>query len=117
MTETPLMQQIRAAVNRTGRGRLMRNNTVLAVAWARRNEPDARPIECGLGRGGADLVGLLVPSGRGFALEVKTPTGRLSDDQRRWLASFRKCGGFATCVRSVDEALSALERAQAGASE
>ncbi len=71
----------------------------------------------GLAVGSADLVGILAPSGRFFALEVKTEEGRLSGDQTLWLALVRKRGGFAAVVRSVEDAKAALDRARRGASE
>lgn len=71
----------------------------------------------GLAVGSADLVGILAPSGRFVALEVKTPTGRVRPEQSTWLALVRSRGGFAAVVRSVDDALAAIERARAGATE
>lgn len=71
----------------------------------------------GLPKGSADLVGLIAPSGRFFALEVKTSTGRVRPEQVRWLAAVRRFGGFGCVVRSVEEALAAIERARRGESE
>lgn len=106
--ETPLMRDIHAAVLSTGRALLWRNNTGLATYGEAK-------VRYGLGVGGADLVGLLRPSGRGFALEVKTPSGRLSAEQRAWHRAWAGAGGFVACVRSVEEALRALEEATNGA--
>lgn len=68
---------------------------------------------------GAALAGWDTPTcvARFFALEVKAPRGRLSDEQTLFLALVRKRGGFAACVRSVEQARAALERARRGASE
>lgn len=71
----------------------------------------------GLAVGSADLVGVLAPSGRLIALECKTPAGRLRPEQRSWLAVVRRFGGFAAVVRSVEEALKAIERARRGENE
>lgn len=57
------------------------------------------------------------PLARFFALEVKTPRGRLTDEQTLFLNLVRSRGGFAACVRSVAEARAALERARRGESE
>ena len=65
----------------------------------------------GLAPGSADLVGLL--NGRFFALEVKTPTGRLRPEQKLWMELVRRAGGFAAVARSVDEARSAVAAARA----
>lgn len=105
--ETALMRNIRLAVNRTGRARLVRNNV---------GRDQTTHTIYGLGVGSADLVGMLL-SGRAIALEVKTDTGRLRDEQKAWLASFRRWGGFAAVVRSIDEAVAAIGRAEQGASE
>lgn len=68
-------------------------------------------VSFGLGVGSADLVGLLRGSGRFFGLEVKTATGRLSPEQVAWARAVTAAGGFVKCVRSVNEALQALEEA------
>lgn len=106
--ETPIMRAIRDAIVSTGRALLWRNNTGIATFGEAR-------VRYGLGNGGADLVGLLHPSGRFFALEVKTPEGDLSTEQECWHRAVRSVGGYVACVRSVDEALRALEEAGAGA--
>lgn len=102
--ETPIMQAIHDAVVLTGRALLWRNNVGLAKYGSAR-------VPYGLGVGSADLVGVVRPSGRGFALEVKTQAGRLSAEQRAWHRAWAGAGGFVACVRSVDEALAALEEA------
>lgn len=68
----------------------------------------------GLQKGSADLIGVLAPEGRFLALEVKTPKGRISKEQELFLSLVRKQGGFACVVRSVDDALAAIERAKKG---
>lgn len=52
--------------------------------------------------------------GRFFALEIKTPVGRLSHDQKLFLNLVRSRGGFAAVARSTDEARAALSRARRG---
>ena len=108
MRETAIMAAIRKAVNTDGRVRLVRNNT---------GQDQQTRVRYGLGKGGADLVGILRGPGRVVALEVKTPVGRLSTEQRLWLASVRRFGGFAAVAHDVPEALAAVDRACAGASE
>jgi hypothetical protein len=63
----------------------------------------------------SDLVGLVGPQGRFLALEMKTPTGRVTDHEARFLERVRHHGGFACVVRSVNEARAALARARHGA--
>jgi hypothetical protein len=100
MGETNLLIAIHDAIALTGKCLLWRNNT-----------GQHGRVRFGLGVGGADLVGLVRPNGRWFALEVKTPSGRLSKVQKNWAAAVTDAGGFVACVRSVDEALAALEEA------
>ncbi len=111
MSEKSIMAAIKAAVNLDGRARLVRNNTGLGRALRSEDK-----IRYGLGNGGADLVGLL-RSGRAIAIEVKTPIGRLSDDQRAWATAFRAWGGFYAVARSAPHAMAAIDRAIQGASE
>jgi hypothetical protein len=123
VNETALMRQIRAACNALPGVRLWRNN----VGGAK---TDARGwVAYGLGEGSADLVGVCrvavyagdgVAStlvGRLFALEVKTAKGVVSDAQRAWAQCVRDLGGFCVTVRSVDEAIAAVERCRRGERE
>ncbi len=100
MNETQIQCAIHDAIALTGRALLWRNNTGRIGR-----------VSFGLGVGGADLIGIVRGTGRGFALEVKTATGRLSTSQRAWHRAWSEAGGFVACVRSVDEALRALEEA------
>ena len=84
---------------------------------------DGRVVRLGLSaNGGADLIGVLSPLGRWFALEIKC-RGRLSREQKQWLALVRRMGGFACCIReqvpsaAVQAAQDALARARAGLCE
>lgn len=106
MSETAILRDIHTAVVQTGRALLWRNNGGVATYGRAK-------VRYGLGVGGADLVGVLRPCGRAFALEVKTTSGRLSAEQKAWHRAWSGAGGFVACVRSVDEALEALERAAA----
>lgn len=98
----------------------------------------------GLGKGTADLIGILSVStclfddggfidgscghsvhmqiqkttlGRFVALEAKTGTGRLSPEQRMFFELVRSRGGFAAVFSTVDEARACLDRARAGECE
>ncbi len=100
MSETNIMIAIHDAIALTGKCLLWRNNT------GQRGR-----LKFGLGLGGADLVGVLRPNGRAFALEVKTASGRMSREQKAWHRAWTEAGAYVTCVRSVGEALAALEEA------
>lgn len=68
--------------------------------------PDRRgiPIRFGLCRGSADIIGI-APDGLFLAVEVKTPTGRVSKEQIAFIAAVRRAGGRAGIARSEAEAV------------
>jgi hypothetical protein len=108
MTEGHIQDEIRLALSDEPGLVLWRNNTGVA-------EHRGARVRYGLAVGSADLIGCL--DGRFVALEVKTPTGRASPQQRQWLDLVRRHGGFAAIVRSVEDARAAIARARTGASE
>lgn len=110
MLESEIQNQIRLTLGREPDLVLWRNSAGVADIGGRKQR-------FGLTRGASDLLGILAPFGRFVALEVKTPRGRLSLEQELFLDLVRKRGGFAAVVHSAEEALSALNRARAGASE
>ena len=124
MSETALMRQIRAAVNALPGVRLWRNNSGVG-----RGLSNPGVVTYGLGEGSADLVGVCrveeasgygsgpMVTGRFFAIEVKTKTGRVSAEQAAWARCVRELGGFCATVRSVDDALAAVERCRRGDAE
>ena len=59
------------------------------------------------GPGGADLLGL-DHRGRFIAIEVKTPTGRQSPEQRCFEQLVQRLGGVYLIMRSVEDARSFL---------
>lgn len=107
--ETVLQQQIRLSLGARSDLRLFRNNTGTL--------PDprtGRPVQFGLAKGSADLIGLrtitITPDmvGRQVAvftsLEIKTPTGRISQEQKNWHEMVRSRGGITGFARSVQDA-------------
>lgn len=101
------------------------------VIWRHSASPTGQDAEGNFFRGGLpvgcpDLVGILaltdawggggrhVPTGRFVAFEVKAAKGRATEKQLAFHALIRKFGGFCAVVRSVEEALAALERARRG---
>jgi hypothetical protein len=59
-------------------------------------------------KGSADIIGLLPPDGKFLAIETKSEHGRLSPEQRQFLADIKALGGLAIVARSwtdVDQAL------------
>ena len=111
--ETTLQQQIRLALGTRPDLRLFRNNTGTL--------PDprtGRPVQFGLARGSADLIGLrtvtITPDMVGqqvavfTSIEVKTPKGRPTAEQQNWLNMVRSLGGIAGIARSVRDAIESL---------
>ena len=112
--ETTLQQQIRLALGTRPDLRLFRNNTGTL--------PDprtGRPVQFGLARGSADLIGLrtvtITPDMVGqqvavfTSIEVKTPKGRPTAEQQNWLNMVRSLGGIAGIARSVRDAQNLLD--------
>ena len=108
--ETKIQQQIRLGLGTRPDLRLFRNQVGQL--------PDprtGRPVQFGLAKGSADLVGwktvTVTPDMLGqqiavfTSIEVKTPNGRLSGPQRNWLHTVQTAGGFAGVARSTEEAL------------
>jgi hypothetical protein len=61
-------------------------------------------------KGSPDIVGIV--AGRFVGLEVKTKDGVVSDEQHNFAMDIRAAGGYAAVVRSVGEALTAIQRAR-----
>lgn len=108
--ERNIQHEIRLASGLIPELTLWRNSTGVA-------ERSGRTLRYGLCRGSADLIGVLAPTGRIIALECKTDIGRLSEEQKLFLAHVRSRGGFAAVVRSVEDFLEAMKRAKEGLSE
>lgn len=100
--ETALCRNVRLALNRTGRVRVVRNNVGLDQTTG---------VRYGLGNGSPDLVGTL-RGGASFCLEIKTPRGRVSDDQEAWWRSARQWGVRGGIARSIEEAFALLAEAE-----
>lgn len=109
-----------------GNVRLFRNNT--GMGWTgkkvvRRKDHliifEPRPLHAGLIVGSSDLIGYttvtITPDMVGTklsvftAIEVKSDTGRATDEQKRFIDNVKKAGGFAGVARTPDEALKIIE--------
>ena len=99
MTESQLMDRVRLVLGSDSSGVWWRNNTGVA-------ETRGYTIRYGLGNGSADLIGCF--RSRFVAIEVKTPTGRQSEDQKRWQGCLERHGGIYAIVRSEDDARALL---------
>ena len=112
--ETKIQQEIRLSLGTRDDVRLFRNQVGQL--------PDprtGRPVQFGLARGSADLVGWktieVTPDMVGqrlavfTSIEVKTPGGRPTPYQKAWLRAVDNAGGIAGIARSVDDALRIVE--------
>ncbi len=96
MREAELQDKIRLALGRVPGLVLWRNN--IGVAEVRGYQ-----IAFGVGgKGGADLIG--IRDGRFVAVEIKTPVGRQTEDQRIFEQLVRNMGGEYVVLRSVEDA-------------
>lgn len=128
MSETNLMRRILLRLS-TLRGVVgFRNN--VGLGWSGRlvnhdrirnvvTLADARPVKFGLAPGSGDIIGWQKVTitqdmvGKEAALflsvEVKTGTGRATDQQKHFMRTVNDAGGVAGIVRSEDEAQSLIE--------
>ena len=97
MRESQIQDAIRLELGRDPDLVLWRNN--IGMAWMR----DGSPVRFGVGGpGAADLVGLY--RGRFVALEIKTPTGRQTPEQKTFQQLVERKGGIYVVMRSVEDA-------------
>lgn len=65
--------------------------------------PDGRMIHIGEA-GHSDLYGHRPKDGKAFYIETKTPIGRLTDEQKRFLRAMQESGAIAGVARTIDDA-------------
>lgn len=94
--ETYIQNEIRVALCEAG-CTIHRCNT--GVFFTR----DGRRITVGE-EGHSDLYGH-TSEGKAFYLEIKTPIGRASDAQKKFIAAMQRSGAIAGFARSVEDAL------------
>ena len=74
--------------------------------WSEKHKRFRKPKSRFQIRGTSDI--LCVVHGRFIAIEVKTPKGEVTDDQRTFLCRVNKEGGIAFVARSLGQAVSQL---------
>lgn len=103
--ESHLQDAIRLALGRDPQIAFFRNNIGHAVM------AHGGRVTFGVGGpGGSDLIGMIL--GRFAALEVKTPTGRQSPEQRQFQALVESKGGIYLLARSVEDAVAMVAQAK-----
>lgn len=97
MSETDIQNDIRVALSNLGIT-VWRNNSGFA------SYENGRKVRYGLFKGSSDLIGIS-SSGKFVAIEVKTPIGRLTKEQKNFLQFVRDQGGIAGVARNIDDAV------------
>lgn len=95
MREADLMRAIQLEASRRG-ARLFRNNV------GKFRLEGGRWFHAGLGVGSSDLIGWTA-DGRFLAVEVKTPTGRVTKQQLQFIDAVRNAGGVAIVARKTGD--------------
>ena len=110
MNETELVQRIRLAIGQDPDVVAWRNSTgVLAADFGAKGH---RRVRYGLCEGSADLICIVAPYGRFVALEVKSATGKIRNEQIVFGNLVERMGGIWRVVRSVEDALEAIDEAK-----
>lgn len=132
MNETPILKNIQVELSKHD-ARLFRNN--VGTGWAGNDVyharttgavllypgdvvvRNARPLHTGFCTGSSDLIGWTprVFDGQKIAVftavEVKTPKGRATPEQVKFITAVRKAGGISFIARSPEEAVQLLKGA------
>lgn len=95
------MNEIRTALSEAG-------CVVFRINVGKMPTPDGRWFDAGTPAGFSDLFGFRC-DGRAFFIEVKTPSGRISQKQTAFLNAMRRSGALAGTARSVLEALTIIK--------
>jgi hypothetical protein len=122
--ETKILKEILLALGQHPDLRVWRNNTGMLWSGAKVRKVERAgmvkaekgdiliksgyPVRFGL-PGSADILGLISPSGRLIAIEVKTETGKQSEQQKAFAKMIKRMGGVYILARSADEAVKKLE--------
>lgn len=111
MKENELQTEMRVELGKLANDGVVfwRNNVGVATHFDKRANREVR-VRYGLANGSADLIGCV--DGVFVGLEVKQPGEYPTPEQRLWAELVRSKGGFVETVRSVPEALAAVERAR-----
>ena len=113
MTEHDIQNQIRlnladeCILFRTNAGDFWQGKVVYSKEFKQNVLINIRRIE-GLPKGYSDLSGIRKKDGKAVFIEVKTPKGRPSAEQKKFLETMRNYGVIAGVCRSAEEALNLI---------
>ena len=99
MSESDVKHAIRVALGKLGWVSIY--NNPVGVGFTK----DGDRITYGLSVGSPDLVGFIRGSGKFLGIEVKTKSGRVSDDQRKWIDYATASGCVVGVARSAEDAI------------
>lgn len=110
--ESPLMRQIRFALNSLDGCRFWRND--VGEGTIVRSGGRKEYVRYGLSPGSPDLVGYIVAGGRALfaGVEVKGARGTVSEEQRLWHGVVTRDGGLVVVARSVEAAVAWVKAVQ-----
>ena len=94
---------------RTNAGDFWQGKVIYSKAYKQNILINIRKVE-GLPEGFSDLSGVRVSDGKAVFIEVKTPTGRVSAQQSKFIKSMRACGAIAGICRSVEDAITLITK-------
>lgn len=109
-----MQNDIRAAISeaavifRTNAGDFWQGDIVYSKEFRQKVLINLRRVE-GLPDGYSDLSGVRISDGKAVFIEVKTPKGRPSEQQKRFIKRMRECGAVAGICRSIEDALELIK--------
>jgi len=101
--ETDLQTNIRLALSKAG-CTIFRANVGLFYT------KDGRLVRTGLPKGFSDTFGTIDGTGQSFYIEIKTPVGKASKEQKQFIAQMQLIGAKAGFARTVEDALNIVGR-------
>ena len=84
--------------------------TIFRINVGKGRTPDGRYFETGVPKGLSDLFGVRKSDGRAVFIEVKTKTGRVRPEQKKFIIQMQKCGAIAGICRSAEEAINLITK-------
>lgn len=69
---------------------------------------DGRYFTTGVPKGFSDLFGVRHKDGRAVFIEVKTKSGRVRPEQKKFIKKMRECGALAGICHSAEDAVNLL---------
>lgn len=114
MNEHDIQNLIRAAVAddcvlfRTNAGDFWQGTPVYSQKFRQTVLINLRKVE-GLPPGYSDLSGVRLSDGKAVFVEVKTPSGRVSPEQEKFIERMKSYGAVAGICRSADDAIKLIK--------